>query len=118
MSQAELTRDDQRDAWEDGMVRGGMLVMTRQEYSDRREQLQTEAYADGRADEREEWKPVLEALRELTVLEGIRCKYSAARPDSPRHPLWEQYLLDVADFQGRLERAWDAADAAIEKAGG
>jgi hypothetical protein len=58
---------------------------------------------------------LLEALRELTTLDGIRIKYSTSRPDSPRHPLWEQYLQDVAGFHERLEHAWHFARAAIKK---
>jgi hypothetical protein len=70
---------------------------------------------DGCAAEGAAAPELLEALRELTTLDGIRIKYSTSRPDSPRHPLWEQYLQDVAGFHERLEHAWHFARAAIKK---
>ena len=47
--------------------------MSDNEYSDDQigdllDQAQKEAYAEGRADERQEWLPVLEALKELSDL--------------------------------------------------
>jgi hypothetical protein len=64
--QDEASRDD-RDryiAWS-----GNPSTSTYAEViaSEQREHIQTEAYAAGRADEREEWKPVLEALRNLEL---------------------------------------------------
>jgi hypothetical protein len=56
--------DDQWAGWLDSMTRCGMVAMRREEFREHMDQLQTEAYADGRADERAEWAPVLDALEE------------------------------------------------------
>jgi predicted nucleic acid-binding protein len=72
--------------------------------AEKREQAQTEAYADGRADERAEWVPVLEALRvalrQLEALGGKRRKHPEEGQDAIHAEVLEQI------------------DTAIEKAGG
>jgi hypothetical protein len=48
--------------------------------SERREQALTDAYADGRADERAEWLPVLGALQEMVHMAEL---YIEASPGGP-----------------------------------
>jgi hypothetical protein len=85
--------DEVADAWEESKRQAGFMVMPQDEYAERKERLQTEAYADGRADERAEWLPVLDALRWIRAYTSV--KHTAA--DKVIH---------------------SRADAAIEKAGG
>jgi hypothetical protein len=73
--QAEIARDerDRYIAWS-----GNPSTSTYAEViaSEQREHIQTEAYAAGRADEREEWKPVLEALRWIRGYTSVRHTYT------------------------------------------
>jgi hypothetical protein len=91
--------DDQWTGWLDSMTRCGMVAMRREEFREHMDALQTEAYADGRADEREEWMPVLEALR---LLKSDTERYHGGKGFTPTF----------------LDEAMHKASAAIEKAGG
>lgn len=57
--------------------------------------------------------PIEQALRELVALKAIKDKYEHARPDSPRHQQWKQYLADVDGFAERWIAAWEAARSAL-----
>lgn len=64
-------------------------------------------------DEKPSEQALREALTELVALKNIRDKYNKSRPDSPRSPGWEQFLVDVDGYQERDDSAWRNAAAAL-----